>query len=73
MNNIKQYLTILYWTILKTLVTKDDMVKSKDFIEEQSNLANGLTSKITTLEEKVNSREASICRSSVKVGSLEEK
>lgn len=73
MNNIKQYLTILYWTILKTLVTKDDMVKSKDFIEEQSNPANGITSKITTLEEKVNSREASICRSNVKVGSLEEK
>ena len=49
------------------------MVKSKDFIEEQSNPANGITSKITTLEEKVNSREASICRSNVKVGSLEEK
>ena len=73
MNNIKQYLTILYWTILKTLVTKDDMVKSKDFVEEQSNLANGINSKITTLEENVNSREASICRLSVKIGSLEEK
>ena len=73
MNNIKQCLTILYWTILKTLVTKDDMVKSKDFIEEQSNLANGLTSKITTLEENVNSREASICRLNVKIGCLEEK
>ena len=54
-------------------MTKDDMVKSKDFIEEQSNLANGLTSKITTLEENVNSREASICRLNVKIGCLEEK
>ena len=37
-------------------MTKDDIVKLKDFIEEQSSLIKNL-SKITTLEEKVNSSQ----------------
>ena len=53
MNDIKQYLDYA----IKTLVTKDDIVKLKDFIEEQSSLIKYLTSKITTLEEKVHSSE----------------
>ena len=53
MNDIKQYLDYA----IKTLVTKDDIVKLKDFIEEQSSLIKYLTSKITILEEKVHSSE----------------
>ena len=53
MNDIKQYLDYA----IKTLVTKDDIVKLKDFIEEQSSLIKYLTSKITILEEKVHYSE----------------
>ena len=53
MNDIKQYLDYA----IKTLVTKDDIVILKDFMEEQSSLIKYLTSKITTLEEKVHSSE----------------
>ena len=53
MNDIKQYLDYA----IKTLVTKDDIMKLKDFIEEQSSLIKYLTSRITTLEEKVHSSE----------------
>ena len=53
MNDVKRYLDYA----IKTLVTKDDIVKLKDFIEEQSSLIKYLTSKITTLEEKVHSSE----------------
>ena len=44
MNDIKQYLD----DAIKTLVTKDYILKLKDFIEEQSSLLKDLTSKITT-------------------------
>ena len=44
MNDIKQYLD----DAIKTLVTKDYILKLKDFIEEQSSLIKDLTSKITT-------------------------
>ena len=46
MNDNKQYLD----DAIKTLVTKDDIKKLKDFIEEQSSLIKDLTSKISTLE-----------------------
>ena len=48
MNDIKQYLN----NAIKTLVTTDDIMKLKDFIEEQSSPIKDLTSKITTLEDK---------------------
>ena len=54
-------------------MTKDDILKLKDFIEEQSSLIKDLTSKITTIEEKVNSSEASASRLNAKIRSLEEK
>ena len=66
MNDIKQYLD----DAIKTLVTKDDILKLKDFIEEQSSLIKDLTSKITTLEDKVNSSEASVSKLNTKIGSL---
>ena len=37
MNDVKQYLD----DAIKTLLTKDDIVKLKDFIEEQSSLIKG--------------------------------
>ena len=68
-NDIKQCLD----DVIKTLVTKDDIMKLKDFIEQQSSLIKDLTSKIHTLEEKVNSSKASVCKLNEKIGSLEEK
>ena len=47
MNNINQYLD----DAKKTVVTKDDTVKVKDFVEEQSSHVKDLTSKIATSEE----------------------
>ena len=37
MNDVKQYLD----DAIKTLLTKDDIVKLQDFIEEQSSLTKG--------------------------------
>ena len=47
MNNINHYLD----DAKKTVVAKDDTVKVKDFVEEQSSHVKDLTSKIATLEE----------------------
>ena len=68
-NNIKQYLD----DAIKGLVTKDDIVKFKDFIKEQSNAIKNLTSKITTLEEKVNSSETSVSILNTKIVNLGKK
>ena len=67
MNDIKQYLD----DAITTLVTKDDIVKLKDYIEKQSSLIKDLTSKITILEEKVNSNETSVSKLNAKFGSHE--
>ena len=48
---------------LKSLVTKDDIKKLNNFIDEQN--IEHLTSKIKTLEEKVSSNEASIRKKSL--------
>ena len=67
MNDIKQYLD----DAITTLVTKDDIVKLKDYIEKQSSLIKDLTSKITILEEKVNSNETSVSKLKAKFGNHE--
>lgn len=58
--------------VTKALVTIHDIVKSKDFVEEQINLIKDLASKITILEEKVNFSEASFSRLNAKLATLEE-
>lgn len=58
--------------VTKALVTIHDIVKSKDFVEEQINLIKDLASKITILEEKVNFSEASFSRLNAKLAALEE-
>ena len=65
MKDIKQY----FDDAIKTLVTKYDIVKLKDFIEEQSNLIKDLISKIVALEEKVNSGET-VSKLNKKISSL---
>lgn len=69
MKDIKQYSD----DALKTLVAKDDIVKVTDFTEEQCNLIKDLTSKITAVEEKVNSSEATVRKLNAKFSNLEEK
>lgn len=56
---------------IKTLVTKDDILKLKCFIKEQSNFTKDLTSKITTLKENINTSEVSIRKLNPKIGRLE--
>ena len=68
-NDIKQYL----YDAIKTLVTKDDIVKLKDLIEQKNSLSKDLTSKLLALEQKVDSSEASVSKLNTKVDSLEEK
>ena len=56
---------------IKTLVTKDDILKLKCFIKEQNNFTKDLTSKITTLKENINTSEVSIRKLNPKIGRLE--
>lgn len=53
-------------------MTIHDIVKSKDFVEEQINLIKDLASKITILEQKVNFSEAPFSRLNAKLATLEE-
>ena len=54
---------------IKNLVTNINSLKS--FIEEQSGLVKDLTTKILTLDEKLNDREASIDKLNSEITNLE--
>ena len=54
---------------IKNLVTNINSLKS--FIEEQSGLVKDLTTKISTLDEKLNGREASIDKLNSEITNLE--
>ena len=66
MSDIKQHLD----DAIKVLVTIDDIVKLNNFMKKQSSLIKDLTSKVTTLDEKVNSSEVSVSKINSKIGSL---
>ena len=67
MNDIKQYLD----DAIRTLVEKDDVMKLKNFIEEQSSLIMIYLQKLQL--QKRNSSKTSVSKLNAKFGSLEEK